>query len=56
MCKSGTNFTKLDGVHAIEVLRKGLDDLSELCDVVVDKFTASRDAFMEAHPDGVDPR
>jgi len=45
-----------DGVNVYEVLRKGLDDLSELCDVVVDKFTASRDAFNEAHPDGIDPR
>ena len=45
-----------DGVEANEVLRKGLEDLSNLCGVVVDKFTASRNAFNEAHRDGIDPR
>ncbi|GAB7362066.1 hypothetical protein MBLNU230_g2100t1 [Neophaeotheca triangularis] len=34
-----------DGVSATSVLRKGLTDLSELCDVVEEKFTASRDNF-----------
>ncbi|KAM0719231.1 hypothetical protein Q7P37_005136 [Cladosporium fusiforme] len=42
-----------DGVSASEVLRKGLDDLTDLCDVVADKFTASRDEFNAAHPEGV---
>jgi DNA-directed RNA polymerase I and III subunit RPAC2 len=40
-------------VSASEVLRKGLEDLTDLCDVVVDKFTASRDKFNAAHPDGL---
>jgi len=42
-----------DNVSASEVLRKGLEDLTDLCDVVVDKFTASRDEFNSAHPDGL---
>jgi len=42
-----------DGVSASEVLRKGLEDLTDLCDVVMDKFTASRDEFNSSHPDGV---
>lgn len=42
-----------DGVSASEVLRKGLEDLTDLCDVVADKFTASRDEFNAAHPEGV---
>lgn len=42
-----------DGVSASEVLRKGLEDLTDLCDAVVDKFTASRDEFNASHPDGV---
>jgi DNA-directed RNA polymerase I and III subunit RPAC2 len=40
-------------VSVYEVLRKGLDDLSDLCDVVVDKFTVSRDEFMATNPTGV---
>lgn len=36
---------RTDGVSATSVLRKGLTDLSELCDVVEEKFTASRDNF-----------
>lgn len=53
-----TRLTRIfpDDVPVNDVLRKGLDDLCDLCDVVVDKFTASRDAFNQAHPDGVDPR
>ena len=46
-------LTITDNVSASEVLRKGLEDLTDLCDVVVDKFTASRDEFNAAHPDGV---
>ena len=45
--------TFTDGVSASEVLRKGLEDLTDLCDVVMDKFTASRDEFNSSHPDGV---
>ncbi|RMZ09029.1 hypothetical protein D0862_03749 [Hortaea werneckii] len=34
-----------DNVSVFDVLRKGLSDLSDLCDVVEDKFSASRDEF-----------
>lgn len=34
------------GSSAYDVLEKGLDDLMDLCDVVSDKFTISRDEFM----------
>jgi len=30
------------------VLEKGLDDLMDLCDVVMDKFTVARDDFNAA--------
>jgi len=33
---------------ALEALEKGLQDLMDLCDIVVDKFEASRDAFNAA--------
>ena len=46
-------LTITDNVSASEVLRKGLEDLTDLCDVVVDKFAASRDEFNAAHPDGL---
>lgn len=42
-----------DGVNVMDVLRKGLDDLSDLCDVVEEKFTAARDEFNAEHPDRV---
>ncbi|RPA87140.1 putative DNA-directed RNA polymerase [Ascobolus immersus RN42] len=32
-------------VTAIEALKKGLDDLMDLCDVVSEKFTAAKDAY-----------
>ena len=28
-----------------DALEKGFDDLMDLCDVVIDKFTVARDAF-----------
>lgn len=34
-----------DEVNVYDVLEKGLSDLMDLCDVVVDKFTVSRDEF-----------
>ncbi|KAK3070080.1 RNA polymerase subunit AC19 [Teratosphaeriaceae sp. CCFEE 6253] len=40
-----------DDVSAFEVLRKGLSDLADLCDVVEDKFTTARDEFNTAHPE-----
>jgi len=42
-----------DDVSVFEVLRKGLDDLSDLCDVVEEKFTTARDEFNATHPDRV---
>jgi DNA-directed RNA polymerase I and III subunit RPAC2 len=40
----------------MEVLRKALDDLSDLCDVVEEKFVEERDAFKGANPNGIAPR
>nr|POE65258.1 dna-directed rna polymerases i and iii subunit rpac2 [Quercus suber] len=40
-----------DNVNVFAVLRKGLDDLSDLCDVVEDKFTTARDEHNAAHPE-----
>ncbi|KAK0251532.1 RNA polymerase subunit AC19 [Friedmanniomyces endolithicus] len=40
-----------DDVSVFEVLRKGLNDLEDLCDVVEDKFTVARDEFNTAHPE-----
>lgn len=34
-----------DDVNVYDVLEKGLSDLMDMCDVVVDKFTVSRDQF-----------
>ncbi|GAB7343806.1 hypothetical protein MBLNU457_1777t1 [Dothideomycetes sp. NU457] len=39
-----------DEVSAYDVLEKGLNDLSDLCDVVVDKFTVSRDEYNATNP------
>lgn len=44
-----------DDVNVLEVLRKGLDDLTDLCDVVEDKFTKARDEFNAANPDRANP-
>ncbi|KAK4501863.1 hypothetical protein PRZ48_007672 [Zasmidium cellare] len=40
-----------DGVSVWDVLRKALDDLCDLCDVVEEKFTKARDEFNAEHPD-----
>lgn len=34
-----------DSTTVFAVLEKGLDDLMDLCDVVTEKFTISRDNF-----------
>ncbi|KAF2143020.1 uncharacterized protein K452DRAFT_350678 [Aplosporella prunicola CBS 121167] len=34
-----------DDVSVYDVLEKGLEDLADLCDVVIDKFTVARDDF-----------
>ncbi|EMF11644.1 DNA-directed RNA polymerase I and III 14 KDA polypeptide [Sphaerulina musiva SO2202] len=41
-----------DNVSVFEVLRKGLQDLEDMCDVIEEKFVASRDEFKISHPDG----
>ena len=38
-----TPFT--DGVTVYDALEKGFDDLTDLCDVVIDRFTIARDDF-----------
>ncbi|KAF2718674.1 RBP11-like subunits of RNA polymerase [Polychaeton citri CBS 116435] len=40
-----------DNVSVFDILRKGLDDLADLCDVVTDKFTFARDEFNASNPD-----
>lgn len=37
-------------MRPVDVLMKGLDDLSDLCDVVRDKFVDARDAFGKHAP------
>jgi hypothetical protein len=34
-----------DDVNVQDVLEKGLNDLMDLCDVVIDKFTIAREEF-----------
>jgi DNA-directed RNA polymerase I and III subunit RPAC2 len=45
-----------DGVSVMGVLKKGLQDLADLCDVVEEEFVAARDAFDAAHPDRMSRR
>jgi len=40
-----TNRFCTDKINVHDVLEKGLDDLSDLCDVVIEKFTAARDEY-----------
>lgn len=47
-----TRNSKSDNVSVFEVLRKGLQDLEDMCDVIEEKFVASRDEFKISHPDG----
>lgn len=35
-----------DNVSVYQVLEKGLEDLMNMCDVVTEKFTISRDEFV----------
>lgn len=39
-------LTFADNVSVYQVLDKGLEDLMNMCDVVTDKFTASREDFI----------
>ncbi|KAK7728051.1 RNA polymerase subunit AC19 [Botryosphaeria dothidea] len=43
--KMNLRIQTYDDVSVYDVLEKGLDDLAELCDVVIDKFTVARDEF-----------
>lgn len=52
----GADICFEDNVNVMEVLRKALDDLSDLCDVVEEKFIASRDQFKATNPDGLATR
>ena len=45
------NNDNSDNVNVFDVLRKGLNDLADLCDVVEEKFTDARDQFNEEYPD-----
>lgn len=40
-----TDCVVSDATTALEALEKGFNDLMDLCDVVTEKFTASRDQF-----------
>lgn len=40
-----TDCVAPDTTTALEALEKGFNDLMDLCDVVTEKFTASRDQF-----------
>ena len=35
-----------EGTTVYDALEKGFDDLADLCDVVTEKFTEARDAFV----------
>ncbi|KAF2175290.1 DNA-directed RNA polymerase I and III 14 KDA polypeptide [Zopfia rhizophila CBS 207.26] len=43
--KMNLRIQTYDGVNVYDVLEKGLDDLMDLCDVVINKFTIARDDF-----------
>ncbi|KAI9371664.1 RBP11-like subunits of RNA polymerase [Aspergillus egyptiacus] len=49
--KMNIRIQTYDTTTAIEALEKGLDTLMDLCDVVTDKFTTSRDEFNAAQAD-----
>ena len=51
-CKAFANSVKDDAESNVyQILRKGLDDLSNLCDAVEEKFTEARDEFNAEDPD-----
>ncbi|PWY71567.1 DNA-directed RNA polymerase I and III 14 KDA polypeptide [Aspergillus sclerotioniger CBS 115572] len=49
--KMNLRIQTYDTTTATEALEKGLDTLMDLCDVVTDKFTTSRDAFNASQAD-----
>jgi len=48
--KMNVRIQTYEGTTAFEALGKGFDDLMDLCDVVVAKFTAARDEYANDHP------
>ncbi|KAF9695208.1 hypothetical protein EKO04_006948 [Ascochyta lentis] len=44
--KMNLRIQTYDNVSVYQVLEKGLEDLMNMCDVVTDKFTISRDEFV----------
>ncbi|CAF9905048.1 RNA polymerase subunit AC19 [Imshaugia aleurites] len=46
--KMNLRIQTYDGTTVYDVLEKGFDDLMGLCDVVIDKFTVTRDNFNDA--------
>ena len=46
--------TITEGTTAVDVLRKTLEDLAELCEIVATKFKSARDEFAQEGQDGVD--
>jgi DNA-directed RNA polymerase I and III subunit RPAC2 len=53
MVDADRDFMVLDNVSVFTVLRKALDDIEDLCNVVEDKFTTARDQFNAQYPDRV---
>ncbi|KAE8388812.1 RBP11-like subunits of RNA polymerase [Aspergillus alliaceus] len=49
--KMNLRIQTYDTTNAVEALEKGLNTVMDLCDVVTDKFTASRDAFNASEAD-----
>ena len=43
-------LTSADNVNVYDVLEKGLKDLQDMCDVVLDKFTVARDEYRASKP------
>lgn len=44
--RSTRPLTRTDNVSVYQVLEKGLEDLMNMCDVVTEKFTVSREEFI----------
>ncbi|MCJ1247200.1 RNA polymerase subunit AC19 [Trapelia coarctata] len=44
--KMNVRIQTYEGTTVYDALEKGFDDLVDLCDVVTEKFTEARDAFM----------
>ncbi|MCJ1412616.1 RNA polymerase subunit AC19 [Ptychographa xylographoides] len=44
--KMNVRIQTYEGTTVYDALEKGFDDLADLCDVVTEKFTVARDAYM----------